>query len=238
MQAARVNLPLSDWGCEGGKTDTVPTLTKRRAIGKSIVACFENPTIASEADAAQISWRFYADSIEGFGGFWSSYQADKANLQGSRLEGRRRQPALCSSSPTSATANLAAITWIAPLWPNSRPSRRYSGGRRARVGRQPRERDRHQQVLGLDGDLRHLGRLGRLFRSRAAAVRRLRRARFPRADDRRFAVHQTRQSDARPVRDRERASLHRRQLWAGAACERRCARKRIQQTTPPRSITR
>ena len=55
-----VDYPLAVWGCEGGKTDTVPTLLAKRTYGPSVPACFDNPTIADEADAAGVSWRFYA----------------------------------------------------------------------------------------------------------------------------------------------------------------------------------
>ncbi len=56
-----VDWPIGNsWGCEGGKTDTLPTLLKTRAYGPRIRACFDIPTLADEADAAGVSWRFYA----------------------------------------------------------------------------------------------------------------------------------------------------------------------------------
>ena len=74
--------------------------------------------IASEADAAQIGWRFYADNIEGFGGFWSSYQADKDIFRGPDWKADVTSPP--SQFITDiGNGNLAAITWIAPLWQNS-----------------------------------------------------------------------------------------------------------------------
>ena len=82
-----VDYPTRVWGCEGGPSDTVATLTGRRAIGSSIAACFDNPTLAAEADQAGVSWRYYAGSIYGDGGLWSAYQADRRNLQRPRLEG-------------------------------------------------------------------------------------------------------------------------------------------------------
>ncbi len=141
-----VDFPLTMWGCEGGKTDTVTTLTKRRAIGRSIRACFDNPTIASEADAAGISWRFYADQLHGFGGFWSSYQADKQIYNGPDWRADVISPP--SQFLTDlAGGNLATITWIAPLWPELRSSRRYGQGRPG-MGCQPGERNRRRARSG------------------------------------------------------------------------------------------
>ncbi len=62
-----VDFPAGAWGCEGGNGDTITTLTKSRKIGAKIRACFDNSTIGSEADAAGVSWRFYADTIYGTG---------------------------------------------------------------------------------------------------------------------------------------------------------------------------
>ena len=77
-----VDYPLAVWGCEGGKTDTVPTLLAKRTYGPSVPACFDNPTIADEADAAGVSWRFYAGYPYGDGGPWSAYQADRKIFAG------------------------------------------------------------------------------------------------------------------------------------------------------------
>ena len=38
----------SHWGCDGGQKDTVQTLTEQRTYGSAIVACFDNPTIATK----------------------------------------------------------------------------------------------------------------------------------------------------------------------------------------------
>lgn len=113
-----VDYPINDWGCEGGKSDTVVTLLKTRAYGPSIPACFNNPSIASEADATGISWRFYAGTIYGDGGLWSSYQAIDKIYNG------RDWSADVVSPPaqflTDVTAGkLAAITWITPTWETS-----------------------------------------------------------------------------------------------------------------------
>ena len=113
-----VDYPLSIWGCGGGTGDTVPTLTPRRGRGPEIRACFENPTIASEADAAGVSWRFYADSVYGSGGLWSSYQADKAIFDGPDWKNDIVDPPGQFLTDVGH-GKLAAITWIAPTFDES-----------------------------------------------------------------------------------------------------------------------
>jgi phospholipase C len=113
-----VDYPVGTWGCEGGKSDTVTTLTKARKIGASITACFSNPTIASEADAAGVSWRFYADSIYGTGGFWSAYQANEPIYDGPDWKNDVVNPPSQFLTDV-AKGQLAAITWITPIWANS-----------------------------------------------------------------------------------------------------------------------
>ena len=113
-----VDFPQSYWGCEGGKLDTVPTLTSQRAYGPNIVACFNNPTIGTEADAAGVSWRFYAGSIYGDGALWSSYQADSAVFNGPDWSTDVISPPSQFLSDIGA-GQLANITWIAPTYENS-----------------------------------------------------------------------------------------------------------------------
>ena len=122
-----VDYPVGSWGCEGGKIDTVDTLTKNRSQGPPITACFDNPTIASEADSAGVTWRFYADTIYGTGGFWSAYQADK------KIYNRPDWSADVISPPSQfitdvGSGRLAAITWITPVWANSDHPSNAKGG--------------------------------------------------------------------------------------------------------------
>ncbi|MBV9719474.1 MAG: hypothetical protein JOZ77_09140 [Candidatus Eremiobacteraeota bacterium] len=109
-----VDFPDGPWGCEGGKTDTVTTLLKDRTLGGRIQACFGNPTIASEADAAGVSWRFYAGAVDGDGGLWSSYQADKKIYDGPDWTANVINPPSRFLTDVG-NGQLAAVTWIAPL---------------------------------------------------------------------------------------------------------------------------
>ncbi|HYL27345.1 MAG TPA: alkaline phosphatase family protein [Candidatus Nitrosotalea sp.] len=122
-----VDYPAGAWGCEGGKGDMIPTLLQDRRMGPPVTACFDSPSIASEADAAGIGWRFYADSLSGSGGLWSSYQANRKIFDGPDWNEHVINP---SSQFLTDVANgrLAAITWITPTFATSdhpSPDARY-----------------------------------------------------------------------------------------------------------------
>jgi phospholipase C len=75
-----VNLPLGKWGCGGGKTDVVLTITQSRLpFGPAIHPCYDYETLGDELDNAKLSWRFYASTYgsasSGDGAEWSGYQA-------------------------------------------------------------------------------------------------------------------------------------------------------------------
>lgn len=110
-----VDYPYGPWGCEGGSVDTVPTLTKKRKIGKPVVPCFTYPTLANELDAAKLNWRFYSDNIQGLGGLWSSYQADESIYDGPDWNADVVTPPSNFLSDVKH-GKLAAITWITPIW--------------------------------------------------------------------------------------------------------------------------
>ena len=108
-----VDVPSASWGCEGLKSDTIGTLTKKRTYGPRISPCFENPTIGIDADAAGLSWRFYAGSVDDSDGIWSSYQADKAVFKGPDWNDDVISPPAQFLSDVAA-GQLADITWVAP----------------------------------------------------------------------------------------------------------------------------
>ena len=85
------------------------------------------------------------------------------------------------------------------------------------MGRFDRERRRREQVLGFDGDIRSVGRLGRFLRSRSAAASGLRRTGVPRRIDRYLSVRKEESRVARSIRNGERLTLCRRSLRPVAA---------------------
>ncbi len=113
-----VNFPGSYWGCEGGKSDEVETLTKQRTFGAEIPACFDIPTLGTSAEHHGLSWRFYAGSIYGDGGLWSSYQADsRVYLHSDWNADVINPPARFLEDVRKG--ELANVTWIAPYYNTS-----------------------------------------------------------------------------------------------------------------------
>ncbi|HVN68236.1 MAG TPA: alkaline phosphatase family protein [Candidatus Binatia bacterium] len=113
-----VDYPLSYWGCEGGATDVISTLTDQRTYGSTIRVCFKNPTIASEADRASLTWRFYAGAVNGDGGLWSSYQSDRKIYDGPDWKADVISPPAQFLTDV-ANGSLASVTWITPLFADS-----------------------------------------------------------------------------------------------------------------------
>jgi len=113
-----LDFPDGAWGCEGGQDDTVFTITNRRTSGPRIVTCFDIPTIAAEADAAKIAWRFYAGSIVDDGGLWSSYQADEPIYDSHDWKEDVVNPGSRFLKDVGK-GDLAAITWITPIFSTS-----------------------------------------------------------------------------------------------------------------------
>ncbi|MBV8530621.1 MAG: hypothetical protein JO104_04835, partial [Candidatus Eremiobacteraeota bacterium] len=114
-----VNGPAGPWGCEPPQRgNTTATLTKLRTIGKRVKTCLDLASIATEADAAGVSWRFYAEGINDFGGIWSSYQAERKIYQGPDWKTDVISPASQFLSDVGSE-ELANITWITPTYANS-----------------------------------------------------------------------------------------------------------------------
>ena len=110
-----VDLPQGAWGCSGRPGDIVNTLTPTRTTGGFISPCFDNPTIGSEADAAGLSWRYYAGAIDGDGGFWSAYQAIDPIYNGPDWAADVINPPSQFLTDVG-DGQLANITWITPTY--------------------------------------------------------------------------------------------------------------------------
>jgi phospholipase C len=114
-----VNLPEGLWGCPGGTSDVVTTITQQRGVGPSQTVCFDYKTLGDELDQAGLSWRFYTSnyytpSSDG-GAYWSAYQAIRHIYYGPDWG----KDVLCcvpqSKFLTDVRAGkLANFTWITP----------------------------------------------------------------------------------------------------------------------------
>jgi len=113
-----VNLPDGYWGCDGGPSDQVETITEQRTIGPSERACFEYTTLGDELDNAGLSWHFYTSQISGDGGEWSGYQAVKHIRFGPDWAKDVITPQTQFITDIQG-GYLANVTWITPICANS-----------------------------------------------------------------------------------------------------------------------
>ncbi|HEY5426913.1 MAG TPA: alkaline phosphatase family protein [Candidatus Tumulicola sp.] len=113
-----VDLPSYLWGCQGGRSDSIATVTQNRNLnGPQQRPCFDYVTLGDELDAAKLSWRFYAvryrDDLGGNGGTWSGYQAVKHIFRGPDWKADVISPNWKFITDVRA-GNLANFTWITP----------------------------------------------------------------------------------------------------------------------------
>jgi phospholipase C len=120
--SSSVNYPNSnEWGCEGGATDTIQTLTQERKIdyGHRIQVCFTNETLGNELDSAGISWKYYTAKVpHGSGAFWNAYQAISQIYYGPDWSNDVIMPQTQFFTDVS-NGNLPTVSWITPTEVNS-----------------------------------------------------------------------------------------------------------------------
>jgi phospholipase C len=118
--SSAVNYPDTNWGCPGGKSDKVYTVTQSRGFGKQITACFQNTTLADELDTAGISWAYYAITINPgkVPGTWSAYQAIKHIYSGPDWAKDIISPPSQFLTDVSS-GKLRSVTWVTPTLANS-----------------------------------------------------------------------------------------------------------------------
>jgi phospholipase C len=115
---SEVNYPSSDWGCQGGKFDVIATLTSNRSYGGNVEVCEDYTTLGDELDAASLPWRFYTYPYNADGGLWNAYSAVNHIYNGPDWNADVITPA--SQFVTDVgNGDLAAVTWITPLYENS-----------------------------------------------------------------------------------------------------------------------
>jgi phospholipase C len=109
-----VGLPALHWGCWGGPSDRVTTLTRRRTYGRTQRPCFDYDTLGDELDAAGRSWRFYTSEYTiPYEGFWSAYQAVRHIFYGPDWKNDVITPQSQFLTDVGA-GKLANFTWITP----------------------------------------------------------------------------------------------------------------------------
>jgi phospholipase C len=121
-----VNFPSSIWGCDGGKTDSIYTLTQQRVLGPTIRPCFPSTTLGDELDTAGLSWGYYTASIYADGNLWNAYQAIKHIRYGPDWHKNVHWPATKFLKAVDS-GTLPAVSWVTPTCQNSDHSGCRSG---------------------------------------------------------------------------------------------------------------
>ncbi len=116
---ASVNYPFGDWGCEGGSGDEINTIGPQRQIPEGYEEpCYTDTTLGQEADGAGVTWAFYTSTVNGDGGIWSAYQANKYVYYGTDWKNDIITPQTQFFSDVS-NGNLRQINWVTPTCENS-----------------------------------------------------------------------------------------------------------------------
>ncbi|HEY1653813.1 MAG TPA: alkaline phosphatase family protein [Candidatus Tumulicola sp.] len=118
---ASVDLPWGSWGCDGGPSDTVSTISPKRQYAALQEACFDYATLGDELDAARLTWRFYTSKVNdpgGGGGEWSGYQAIRHIRYGPDWSKDVITPQTRFIKDVG-NGILKNVTWITPICVNS-----------------------------------------------------------------------------------------------------------------------
>jgi phospholipase C len=126
------NIPILNWGCGGGKRDTVATIAPNRMLGPTESPCFDYQTLGDELDSKGLPWRYYAVGLNGINGGWSAYQAIEHILDGKDWKTDIVHPPSRFLQDV-ANGTLGAVTWVTP---NGRSSDHPSPFSRAAHGPQ------------------------------------------------------------------------------------------------------
>ena len=99
------------WGCDSGSNVRVTVRTKYRE--KVTTPCFNLITLANEASAAGVSWRYYAIGPGKAGYIWDSLDAIRSIRRTPRYWSQADVP--YTQFPADvASGKLAALTWLMP----------------------------------------------------------------------------------------------------------------------------
>ncbi len=113
-----INYPYSYWGCPGGYSDTIYTVTQQRQFGYPIQACWDVTTLGDELDGANLPWAFYTSTYDGDGGIWSAYQAIDHIYNGPDWSKDVITPQNQFLDDISS-GKFRTVTWITPTCENS-----------------------------------------------------------------------------------------------------------------------
>ncbi len=101
---------LRSWGCDAGKRTRVQLF--KSGVSSYVFPCFNAETLADEADAAGVSWRYYAPSKGHFGYYWSSFDSIK-HIRDSQQWATNVVPDSRFDKDVRS-GSLPAISWLIP----------------------------------------------------------------------------------------------------------------------------
>jgi hypothetical protein len=199
------------WGCDSPPGATVTVLDKRGDERPGPFPCLEFNTLADLADAAHVSWRYYAPPLESLGSIWSAFDAIRHIRYGPQWSN--------VISPETRVLTDARSGEFGPPVSAQTLERRRRRARtiRAGLGRLDRQRDRQRTPLGQHRRARGVGRLGRVVRSRRTAQGRPHGARLSRPIHRDFTVRAAPLRLARATRVRQHLKVRRADLQPAVA---------------------
>lgn len=99
---------LRAWGCDSLRGSKVQVYRKHKY--SYVFPCFNQQTLADEANASGVSWKYYAPSIGNFGYYWSSFDAIKHIRRSPQWETNVLPPGQFDTDV--ANGNLPAISWL------------------------------------------------------------------------------------------------------------------------------
>ena len=110
---------MSDWGCDGGPTDTIATITPAAHLTATGPRLLHDQTLGDELDAAGVSWRYYTSKIDYTkGSIWNAYQAIKQIRYGPDWKANVITPQTRFFKDV-ANGELPAVSWVTPTCQNS-----------------------------------------------------------------------------------------------------------------------
>jgi phospholipase C len=109
-----VDLPHGVWGCPAN----VATITATRTIGPLEKACWTEPTLASELDAKQLSWKMYAPNVHDAGFNWVAFRAIKPVFDGPEWKTNISKPNT-NILIDIKSGSLPAMSWVIPTFAES-----------------------------------------------------------------------------------------------------------------------
>jgi phospholipase C len=105
------------WGCDSPPGATVTVLDKRGDERPGPFPCLEFNTLADLADAAHVSWRYYAPPLESLGSIWSAFDAIRHIRYGPQWSNVISPETRVLTDARSG--DLPAISWVVPTAENS-----------------------------------------------------------------------------------------------------------------------